>query len=74
MKDNMPTLKECVENNKELEDFGLKLLLLYSAGYTMQDFEEYINQMFEDKGMKLTVEALTPLMELALEELKRSIK
>lgn len=74
MKDNMPTLKECVENNKELEDFGLKLLLLYSAGYTIKDFKVYIDEMMADKGIKLTVKALTPLMELALEELKRSIK
>lgn len=74
MKDNMPTLKECFENNKELEDFGLRLLLLYSAGYSMQDFEEYINQAFEDEAMKEAVEAWTPLLKLVLEELKRSIK
>lgn len=74
MKDNMPTLKECVENNGTLEDFGLRLLLLYSAGYSMQDFEEYINQAFEDEDMKEAVEAMTPMLELALKEIKRSIK
>lgn len=74
MKDNMPTLKECFENNEELEDFGLKLLLLYSAGYTIKDFKIYIDEMMADKELKLTVEAMTPLMKLALEEIKRSIK
>lgn len=71
MKDNMPTLKECFENNKELEDFGLKLLLLYSAGYTIKDFEEYINQMLEDKDVKEAVKAFVPLLELVLKDVKK---
>lgn len=74
MKDNMPTLKECVLNNKELEDFGLTLLLLYSAGYTMNDFKAYIDEMMTDEDMKEVVEALKPIWELALKEVKRSIK
>lgn len=74
MKDNMPTLEECVFNNKELEDFGVKLLLLYSCGYSMQDFEEYIKQMLEDKDMKEAVEAMTPMLKYGLRELKRSLK
>lgn len=71
MKDNMPTLKECFENNGELKDFGLQLLLLYSCGYSMQDFEEYINQILEDKDVKEAVEAFVPLLELVLKDVKK---
>lgn len=74
MKDNMPTLKECVMKNEELEDFGLKLLIMHSAGYTMEDFKEYIDEMMADEDMKEAVEAMTPILEYALRELKRSIK
>lgn len=74
MDDNMPTLKECILNNKELEDFGIKLLLLYSCGYSMQDFEKYVKQMLEDKDMKEAVEAMTPMLKYGLRELKRSLK
>lgn len=71
MKDNMPTLKECFENNKELNEFGLQLLLLYSCGYSIQDFEEYINQMLEDKDVKEAVKAFVPLLELVLKDAKK---
>ena len=74
MKDNMPTLNECFENNKELEDFGLKLILMHSAGYTMEDFETYIKEMMADEDVKEVIKAMTPALKLALRELKRNLK
>lgn len=74
MKDNMPRLKEICENNKEFEDFGLKLLIIYNCGYTMEDFKAFIDEMMADEDFKEAIEATTPIIKLVLKEIKRSIK
>lgn len=74
MKDNMPTLKEMVKNNKEFESFGLTFLILYNCGYTMEDFKAFFDEMMSDKDTKEAIEATTPIIELVLKEVKRSIK
>lgn len=74
MKDNMPTLKEIFDSDKELENFGLQFLLFYSVGYTAEDFKAYAEEMLADDDTDEVIKALKTLFEYGLKELKRSMK
>lgn len=67
MKENLRPLKEVAEENATMRDFGVDLILLCSAGYTMEDFQAYVDEEMKDPDMRKAVEALTPLMKLAFE-------
>lgn len=67
MKKNLPALKDLIENTSSLEEFGAVLLLLCSVGYTMEDFQSYVDEKMKDPHMQKTIEALTLLMEVGLE-------
>lgn len=67
MKENLRPLKEVVEKNEIVRNFGVGLILLCSVGYTMEDFQAYVDEEMKDPDMRKTVEALTPLMKLAFE-------
>lgn len=67
MKENLPELKDLIENTSSLSEFGAVLLLLCSIGYTVDDFQAYVDEEMKDPHMQKTIEVLAPLMEVGLE-------
>lgn len=67
MKENLPELKDLIENTSSLSEFAAVLLLLCSIGYTVDDFQAYVDEEMKDPHMQKTIEVLAPLMEVGLE-------
>lgn len=70
MKDNMLTLKEMLDKNDNLKEFGLTFLMMYSAGYTMEDFKAFADELLADDDVKEAVEVALPLFEYTLKSVK----
>lgn len=67
MKDGMPTLKEIFDSdNKPLQENLLQFVMMYSLGYTMEDFKAFADEMLADDDVKETVEITLPLFKYAL--------
>lgn len=65
MKENLPELKDIMTKSESMQDFGIMLLMLFSIGYTMDDFQAYVDESMADPHTQKAIEILAPLTELA---------
>ena len=72
MKKNMPTLKELYNSgNKTLEDHLFGFAILYSMGYTAEDFKAFADEILADECFQATLELARPIVERALKNAVR---
>lgn len=65
----MTKLSKVFTSNEEFSNVGLYIVLLFSMGYTAEDFKEYVDEFMADGKTKEMVEAFTPALRLALREI-----
>lgn len=75
MKDDMPTLKEIFNDDRyNLQEFTFQFIMMYSAGYTAEDFKAFAEEILTDKDIKEVVETTMPLFKFGLKMAKEIAK
>lgn len=74
MDDKLPKLIDVYKNNEDMTEDMLSIIIFRQCGYSWDDFQEFVDEVMNDEEFKQVIEAITPMFEYALKEVKRRVK